>query len=166
MFLLIFYMLQMLLLSTKAQHSTESAEEVACPSCMHMTFELRNMPAMYKIMLQNILSNMNLQNPECEENTVEPETCEAPMYPAWIENRCLSTHVTLHAVGITGILPDAEMDVTVLVRGCHAQWIGEASGCTNLADLDADTQAQMTQQLAQVRDAWETVTYTGEVCIL
>ena len=57
------------------------------------------------------------------------------------------------------------MDVTVIIRGCHAQWKGEQGGCVNLSELDEATQAQITQQLASLSTQWETVNYRGEVCI-
>jgi hypothetical protein len=63
---------------------------------------------------------------------------------------------------------DAEMDVTVTVRGgCHAQWQtdSDGNGCISLSELDEATQAQLTQQLALLSAQWETVTYSGSVCM-
>lgn len=86
-----------------SSESSDSSEVSACAECMHMSYELRNIPGYYKRFMEPALSS--LMNPACESNTVEPQTCAALQYPAWMEHKCLSTQVTLSASNLIGLLP-------------------------------------------------------------
>lgn len=57
------------------------------------------------------------------------------------------------------------MTVTVTTRGCITQWNGETDGCTNIEDMDASTQAEITQQLESLGNSWDTVSFSGHVCV-
>ncbi|XP_045158438.2 uncharacterized protein LOC123524355 [Mercenaria mercenaria] len=169
MFLLIFFLFGIVhvRVSANPQGPVPTSDEVECPVCSHLSFELRYMPTQYRRIFEQVLTNdaLGLQNQACEANTVEPTACETPTFPAWMENKCFTRRVTMYAVGITNLVPAAEMDITLLVKGCHVQWIGEEGGCTNFEDLDAETQARLKQQLAPLRNSWDDATYSGFVCI-
>ncbi|XP_045169398.1 uncharacterized protein LOC123532107 [Mercenaria mercenaria] len=161
-FSIIFFTFSMCITHSFAQ---PPRKEVACPSCFHLEFEIRNLPRFIKIFVESMLSGLKLSNPNCASNKVAPKACPKPLIPGLMENKCQTATINLKAVGIKPIFPDAELDVGVTIRTCESGWSGTVDKCMKLSEVDAATKAEITKKLKRVETQWNSVTYTGNVCI-
>ena len=76
---------------------------LACPKCLHVGYDLINMPILYKAIISRVLDPLQMANTPCKENTHEADTCP-PTGPGNV-TRCEEFVFKVKGIGFTLVLP-------------------------------------------------------------
>ncbi|XP_052263877.1 uncharacterized protein LOC127866999 isoform X2 [Dreissena polymorpha] len=147
-------------------HSGPLSGRLECPQCMHLGMKLINMPAMIgdrvNQILEPILSQYN--NTACVGNKAASDMC--PITAMIGTSVCDSFNVNITAIGMTAAnLPDAGMEISVVMRSCGVLMSGDTPKCTPILDLvEAGQRADVLFKLSLLSAQYKTVTYNGLFC--
>ncbi|KAH3865107.1 hypothetical protein DPMN_028146 [Dreissena polymorpha] len=121
---------------SNTQDSTKHTFDKECPQCMYAGVKPINMHAIHADVVNEILGPLLGQNNNtaCLGNTAASDICRST--PVIGTSVCDSFNFKLTASGMTAAnLPDAGIEVSVVIRRCGVLMSGDTPKCTPILDL-------------------------------